>query len=54
MGKPTGFMEYPRLDRGAAAPGERLTGFGEFHAELSDMQRREQAGRCMNCGVPFC
>ena len=54
MGKPTGFLEYTRQVRPVEAPEKRLSGFGEFHGELTDAQRREQGGRCMNCGVPFC
>ena len=54
MGKPTGFLEYARIARPSKPPAERLGGFEEFHASLSPEQRREQGGRCMNCGVPFC
>ena len=54
MGKPTGFLEYDRVERPCADPGARLAGFGEFHLELPGARRREQGGRCMNCGVPFC
>ena len=54
MGKPTGFLEYARQTRPVLSPPERLAGFGEFHGELTGAQRREQGGRCMNCGVPFC
>ena len=54
MGKPTGFLEYRRRERPAEAAQTRLSGFAEFHGELPAAQRREQGGRCMNCGVPFC
>jgi glutamate synthase (NADPH/NADH) small chain len=54
MGKATGFLDYQRLERPCDDPKERVTHFGEFHGELSPEQRREQGGRCMNCGVPFC
>ena len=54
MGKPTGFLEYRRTERPAEAARSRLAGFDEFHRELTAQQRREQGGRCMNCGVPFC
>ena len=54
MGKPTGFLEYARLERRSLSPGEWLGNYLEFHADLSKEQRREQGGRCMNCGVPFC
>lgn len=54
MGKATGFLEYARQALPAARPEARLNGFSEFHGRLSEQQRREQGGRCMNCGVPFC
>lgn len=54
MGKATGFLEYKRADRPAAAPGRRILDFDDFHGKLSEAGRREQGARCMNCGVPFC
>ena len=54
MGKVTGFLEYSRENNPAVEPQQRISGFQEFHTELSEKQRREQGGRCMNCGVPFC
>ncbi len=54
MGKTTGFLEYTRIENGNFAPLERITNFKEFHPVLDDKTRREQAARCMNCGVPMC
>ncbi|MBQ3916230.1 MAG: glutamate synthase subunit beta [Ruminococcus sp.] len=54
MGKSTGFLEYSRTDCSAAEPLERIKGYGEFHTPLSEEERRTQAARCMDCGVPFC
>ena len=54
MGKLTGFMDYARKENGNFAPLERITNFKEFHPVLDDKARREQAARCMNCGVPMC
>ena len=54
MGKPTGFLEYERKNNKAAEPLERIKNFNEFHTPMSDKDRKEQASRCMNCGVPFC
>jgi glutamate synthase (NADPH/NADH) small chain len=54
MGKPTGFIEYLRelpLDR---SPTERVRDWKEFHHHLDDRTLRNQAARCMDCGVPFC
>lgn len=54
MGKATGFMEYDRKNNMVIPPKERIKSFGEFRCAISDGERREQAARCMNCGVPFC
>ena len=54
MGKPTGFIEYLRelpLDRSAL---ERIRDYNEFHLHLEVNKLREQAARCMDCGIPFC
>ena len=54
MGKPTGFLEYSRKVNPSADPLERIRNFEEFHPGLESGERRSQAARCMNCGVPFC
>lgn len=54
MGKPTGFLEYNRVDSNAVPPLERINNYNEFHTPLNDEQRRIQSARCMDCGVPFC
>lgn len=54
MGKPTGFMEYERRSNSAAAPLERIKNYDEFRIFNDTDERRRQAARCMNCGVPFC
>ena len=54
MGKPTGFMEYQRVDDPERPVDVRIRDFAEFHLELREEQRRAQGGRCMDCGVPFC
>lgn len=54
MGKPTGFLEFSRQTNGTLEPMERIQNFEEFHPPLDVQQRRDQAARCMNCGVPFC
>jgi glutamate synthase (NADPH/NADH) small chain len=54
MGKPKGFLEYLRelpLDRSA---NERIRDWNEFHHHMEEKKLREQAARCMDCGVPFC
>ncbi len=54
MGKSTGFMEYERVGNTTVSPEERIKSFDEFHTALDYDERRKQAARCMNCGVPFC
>lgn len=54
MGKPTGFMDYEREDCKALTPKTRIKNFNEFHEPLPPEKQREQAARCMDCGVPFC
>ena len=54
MGKNTGFLDYQRTENGNIPPLERIKNFKEFHPKLEDTARREQAARCMNCGVPMC
>jgi glutamate synthase (NADPH/NADH) small chain len=54
MGKPTGFLEFPRRDRTYAPVADRTTHYKEFVIALSEEELTEQAARCMDCGIPFC
>ena len=54
MGKPTGFLDYPRRGNPAQAPLERIRHWNEFHPMLPEEERQRQGARCMECGVPFC
>ena len=54
MGKPTGFLDYTRLDTPARDPKQRVQDYAPLHSPLSETNRRRQSGRCMDCGVPFC
>ena len=54
MGKPMGFLEYERKDRGTQNVEKRMKNYLEFHADMDEEARRQQGARCMNCGVPFC
>ncbi len=54
MGKPTGFLEYERKATPYADAKGRLEDYKEFLEFLSDEDRKIQAARCMDCGVPFC
>ncbi len=49
-----GFLQYPREDDPWIPADERMKSFQEFHKPLNEKARRQQAARCMHCGVPFC
>jgi glutamate synthase (NADPH/NADH) small chain len=54
MGKPTGFMEYPRrLPRRRPVP-VRLRDWKEVYEPFGEDATKEQGARCMDCGIPFC
>jgi glutamate synthase (NADPH) small chain len=54
MGKPTGFMEYPKKSVPYRDPVERTGDFREIFTAPIEEQLRNQGARCMDCGVPFC
>src|SRR5581483_9644961 len=54
MGKPTGFLEFPRELPLARHPRERVHDWQEFHEHADDAMLQKQGARCMDCGVPFC
>ncbi|HEX2150734.1 MAG TPA: glutamate synthase subunit beta [Stellaceae bacterium] len=54
MGRPTGFLEVERADRGYEKPAVRKQSWGEFVHPLPEPALRMQAARCMDCGIPFC
>ena len=54
MGKPTGFLEYKRLEAGYRPADERVKDYFEININLTPEQLAQQAARCMDCGIPFC
>lgn len=54
MGDPKGFLNIKRLESGYRPVEERVNDYREVERLLPDAQRKLQAGRCMDCGVPFC
>jgi glutamate synthase (NADPH/NADH) small chain len=54
VGKITGFLEFDRNDRDYAPVEERVRHWHEFVLPLPETETREQAARCMNCGIPYC
>lgn len=54
MGKATGFLEYGRHEDSWIDEDARIKCFDEFHEHINEEERRCQAARCMDCGVPMC
>jgi glutamate synthase (NADPH) small chain len=54
MGKVTGFLEIDRRDRRYEPASDRVRHYREFLIPLSEEASRDQAARCMNCGIPYC
>ncbi len=54
MGKTTGFLECTRELPTKRKVEDRLGDYKEFVNRYTDEKLNQQAGRCMNCGVPFC
>ena len=54
MGKLKAFMEVPRVEAGYRPVHDRINDFGEVEQTLNTRDRKMQASRCMDCGVPFC
>jgi glutamate synthase (NADPH) small chain len=54
MGKVTGFLEIDRRDRKYAPASDRIRHYREFLIPLGEEATRDQAARCMNCGIPYC
>lgn len=47
-------MMIPRKDAGYRPVNERIYDFGEVEQTLNQEDRKLQASRCMDCGIPFC
>ena len=54
MGKPTGFMDFPRQAAPYRPAKERLLDFSEIYTSHDVQRLSTQSARCMDCGVPFC
>jgi glutamate synthase (NADPH/NADH) small chain len=54
MGNPKAFINTPRKNAGYRPVNERISDFGEVEQTLNREDRRLQASRCMDCGIPFC
>ncbi|MBN3555450.1 glutamate synthase subunit beta [Fictibacillus nanhaiensis] len=54
MGKPTGFLEYPREETIERKPLQRLKDWKEYTEKQPEDMLKRQGARCMDCGTPFC
>lgn len=54
MGKITGFLEYTRELPEKDSPAERVKNYKEFIHRFKPEKLKQQSGRCMDCGIPFC
>lgn len=54
MGRPDGFLLYSRREDSERACDERINDYLEIRQSSKPEERRKQAARCMNCGVPYC
>ena len=54
MAKVTGFIEHNRKDRQYIDVKQRLKNFKEFTRPLNKNELKNQASRCMDCGIPYC
>ena len=54
MGNPKAFLEIHRQEAGYRPIHDRILDFGEVEQTLNTRDRKLQASRCMDCGVPFC
>lgn len=54
MKDPRAFLKIPRQEAGYRPIHDRIADFGEVEQTLNSHERKLQASRCMDCGVPFC
>ena len=54
MGDSKAFLTIHRQEAGYRPVHERITDYGEVEQTLNTHDRKLQASRCMDCGVPFC
>jgi glutamate synthase (NADPH) small chain len=54
MADPKGFLKYDRNLPPTRKPEERVKDYKEIYEDFGEAQTKEQAARCMDCGVPFC
>ncbi len=54
MGKDTGFLEFEKKNSPRRPVAERILDYKEYNMPYQESDIRQQAARCMDCGIPFC
>ena len=54
MADPRGFLNYTRELPKSRKPEVRVKDYQEIYKDFSDKKIKQQASRCMDCGIPFC
>ena len=54
MGRPRGFLEIRRSRNATRPVAERVNDYREYELPMPEQELRDQAARCMDCGIPFC
>lgn len=54
MGKVTGFLEIDRQEQRYEPASDRVRHYHEFTIPLTEPEVKNQAARCMDCGIPYC
>ena len=54
MGEPTGFLKWDRLTPQRRRIEVRVQDWQEVYEKFPAEELKHQAGRCMDCGIPFC
>ncbi|MSQ36543.1 MAG: glutamate synthase subunit beta [Dehalococcoidia bacterium] len=54
MPKPSGFLEFGRETPARRPAGQRVHDWLEVYEQFPSDHLRDQAARCMDCGIPFC
>ena len=54
MGEPTGFLQWDRATPQRRRIEVRVQDWQEVYEKFPEEDLKHQAGRCMDCGIPFC
>ena len=54
MGEPTGFLKWDRVTPKRRKIEVRIQDWNEVYERFPGEDLKHQAGRCMDCGIPFC